>query len=45
MHGIEQMTHMDTFYNTMNYTSNGIIDASYCSGFNRKSAEEANQLI
>ena len=45
MHGIEQMTQMDIFYHAMNYTSKGIIDASCCGAFMRKSAEEANQLI
>ena len=29
----------------MNYTSKGIIDATCCGAFKRKSAEEANQLI
>ena len=29
----------------MNYSSNGIVDASYCGVFKRKSTEEANQLI
>ena len=45
MHGIEQTTHMDIFYHAMNYTSKGIIDASCCGAFKRKSAEEANKLI
>ena len=45
MHDIEQMTQMDIFYQTMNYTSKGIIDATCCGAFKRKSAEEANQLI
>ena len=36
---------MDIFYHAMNYASKGIIDASYCGAFNRKSAEEARQLI
>ena len=43
--GIEQITHMDTFYHAMNDTSKGIIDTAYCGAFKRKSAEEANQLI
>ena len=42
MHGIEQMTHMDIFYQVMNYTSKGIIDVACCSAFKRKSAKEAN---
>ena len=29
----------------MNYTSKGIIDASCCGGFKRRSAEEARQVI
>ena len=45
MHGIEKMTQMDIFYHTMNYTSKGIIDASFCGALMRKSAEEANHLI
>ena len=45
MYGIEQTTHMDIFYHAMNYTSKGIIDASCCGAFKRKSAEEANKLI
>ena len=36
---------MDIFYDAMNYTSKGIIDAACCGAFKRKSAEEANQLI
>ena len=36
---------MDIFYNAMNYSSKGIIDAAFCGAFKRKSAEEANQLI
>ena len=36
---------MDIFYHAMNYTSKGIIDATCCGAFKRKSAEEANQLI
>ena len=42
MHGIDKITHMDIFYHAMNYTSKGIIDATYCRAFERKSAEEAN---
>ena len=45
MHYIEKMRQMDIFYHSMNYTSKGIIDATYCGAFKRKSAEEANQLI
>ena len=45
MHGINLTTQMDNFYHTMNYTSKGIIDASCCGGFKRKSAEEARQVI
>ena len=36
---------MDIFYHCMNYTSKGIIDATCCGAFKRKSAEEARQLI
>ena len=36
---------MDIFYHAMNYSSKGIIDAICCGAFNRRSAEEANQLI
>ena len=45
MHGIDLTTQMDIFYYAMNYTSNGIIDATCCGAFKRKSVEEANQLI
>ena len=45
MHGIDLTTQMDIFYHSMNYTSKGIIDATYCGAFKRKSAEEAKQLI
>ena len=45
MHGIDQITQMDIFYHAMNYSSKGIIDATCCGAFKRKSAEEANQLI
>ena len=45
MHGIDLTTHMDIFYYAMNYTSKGIIDASCCGGFKRRSAEEARQVI
>ena len=36
---------MDIFYHAMNYTTNGIIDASFYGASKRKSAEEANRLI
>ena len=36
---------MDIFYHSMNYTSKGIIDATCCGAFKRKSAEEVRQLI
>ena len=36
---------MDIFYHSLNDTSKGIIDASYCGAFKRKSAEEAKDLI
>ena len=45
MHGIDLTTQMDIFYHAMNYASKGIIDASYCGDFKRRSAEEARQLI
>ena len=45
MHGIYLTTHMDIFYHAMNYTSKGIIDASCCGGFKRRSAEKARQVI
>ena len=45
MHGIELTTQMDSFYHAMNYTSKGIIDASCCGAFKRKSAKEESQLI
>ena len=45
MHGIDLTTRMDNFYHSMNYTSKGIIDATCCGAFKRKSAEEARQLI
>ena len=45
MHGIDLTTQMDSFYHAMNYTSKGIIDASCCGGFKRRSAEEARQVI
>ena len=45
MNGIDLTTQMDIFYHAMNYTSKGIIDASCCGGFKRRSAEEARQVI
>ena len=36
---------MDIFYHSMNYASKGIVDASSCGAFKRRSAEEARQLI
>ena len=45
MHGIDLTTQMDIFYHAMNYTSKGIIDASCCGDFKRRSAEEARQVI
>ena len=36
---------MDIFYHAMNYASKGIIDASCCGAFKRRSVEEARQLI
>ena len=45
MHGIDLTTKMDIFYHAMNYASKGIIDASYCGAFKRRSAKEARQLV
>ena len=45
MNGIVQITQMDISYHAMNYTSKGIIDATCCGAFKRKSAEEGNRLI
>ena len=45
MHGIDLKTKMDIVYHALNYTSKGIIDASCCGAFKRKSAEEARDLI
>ena len=42
MHGIDQITQINIFYHAMNNTSKGIIDATCCGAFKRKSAEEAN---
>ena len=45
MHGIDLKTQMDIVYHSQNDTSKGIIDASCCGAFKRKSAEEARDLI
>ena len=45
MHGIDLKTQMDIVYHSMNDTSKGIIDASCCGAFKRKSAEQARDLI
>ena len=45
MHGIDLKTQMDIVYHTLNDTSKGIINASYCGAFKRKSFEEARDLI
>ena len=45
MHGIDLKTQMDIVYHSLNDTSKGIIDASCCGTFKRKSAEEARDLI
>ena len=45
MHGIDLKTRMDIVYHSLNNTSKGIIDASCCGAFKRKSAEEARDLI
>ena len=45
MHGIDLTTQMDIFYHAMNYASKGIIDASCCGAFKRRSAEEERRLI
>ena len=42
MHGIDQIIPMEIFYHVINYSSKGIIDATCCGAFKRKSAEEAN---
>ena len=44
MHGIDLKTQMDIVYHSLNDTSKGIIDASCCGAFKRKSAEEARDL-
>ena len=45
MHGIDLKTQMDIVYHALNDTSKGIIDASCCGAFKRKSAEEARDHI
>ena len=45
MHGIDLKTQMDIVYHALNDTSKGIIDASCCGAFKRKSAEEARDPI
>ena len=45
MHGIDLTTRIDIFYHAMNYASKGIIDASCCGAFKRRSASEVRQLI
>ena len=45
MHGIDLKTQMDIVYHALNDTSKGIIDASCCGAFKRKSAEEVRDLI
>ena len=45
MHGIDLTTHMDIFYHAMNYASKGIIYASCCGAFKRRSVEEARRVI
>ena len=40
MHGVDLTTQMDIFYHTMNYSSKGIVVASYCGAFKRKSATD-----
>ena len=45
MHGIDLKTQMDIVHHSMNDTSKGIIDASCCEAFKRKSVEEARGLI
>ena len=45
MHGIDLKTQRDIVYHSLNDTSKGIIDASCCGAFKRKSAEEARDVI
>ena len=41
MHGIDQITQIDIFYDTMNYSMKGIINATCYGAYKRKSVEEA----
>ena len=45
MHGIDLKTQMDIVYHALKDTSKGIINASCCGAFKRKSAEEARDLV
>ena len=45
MHGIDLKTQMDIVHHSLNDTSKGIIDASCCGAFKRKSEKEARDLI
>ena len=45
MHGIDLKTQMDIVCHSLNNTSKGIIDASCCCAFKRKTVEEARDLI
>ena len=45
MHGIDLKTEMDIVYHSLNDILKGIIDASCYGAFNRKSAEDARDLI
>ena len=45
MHGIDLKTQMDIIYHSLNDISKGIIDASCCGAFKRKSVDEARDLI
>ena len=45
MHGIDLKTQMGIVYHSLNDTSKGIIDASCCGAFKRKSAKGVRDLI
>ena len=45
MHGIDLKTQIYIIYHSMNDTSKGIVDASCCGAFKRKSSEEVRDLI
>ena len=45
MHDIDLKTQMDIVYHSLHDTSKGIIDASCCGAFKRKSTEEARDFI